>query len=642
MPPIDRRLQLLKGLPAAVRADILVEASANPGSDELRPLLLALCETGDPAAVAQVVRHVHKLSDLGSAMLREVGDRSLTSGIRRAIATRDRQSMVNAIELIRRHGSPDFAGDLVDLLEVRVPAIAELAVDALLETVVAMRKPLVGHDPGSDEARIDTKASRARLDRALARAAQTQRRHRQERALLAIGVASARSGPLLRELLEQPDHPIVLELRTLPALIDEPIVRRMMLRWLVQDNLRPQVSRWLGKLRKAEQLADLLSGGHLMRAPQRRRALRRIERPASCMPSLDEAVRLPDSAQRHLPAYVAGLDVPAMSRITAMADWIALPDAAARLQCVRALARHEGSDAMTALERFSGDRDPVVAAAAQRQVLGDSPQGLNPASGLLARCLDGADAALRRRAAAIAAGRDVDSFFVHWLTIPAVDRVLAARQLLAGQRDRFVDRIGEIVAGGQRETTLSAIALLRRLRLACLIETELIRRIGSDDARIAASATAALAECHSPRSAAALRIALQYDDARVRANSVEALAARALNDDQPLLAAMSRSRENRARGNAIRGLLKRQPELGRVRLTAMLGDEDARHRISAVWVASKGHVPEVGEALRFIARQDRSPDLRERAEAALRLLRCRGRRAGIVQDSRALLAEAAT
>ena len=190
MPSLQQRLQWLRAEARPDRAAILVAAVRRAGEDELQPICEALVDTGEPAALAAVVRRLHRLGPRGLEMLGAAPGGSFESALRLVLAQERRSSTLNAIEVIERRADPALFGELGRLLDSSLPGIAERAGGALLAVTVAQVGP-------HGRRRSDRRATQ-RLDETLAAAVESYHRHRRDDVLLAAAVMSARPRPATR------------------------------------------------------------------------------------------------------------------------------------------------------------------------------------------------------------------------------------------------------------------------------------------------------------------------------------------------------------------------------------------------------------------------------------------------------------
>ena len=625
MPSLQQRLQWLRAEARPDRAAILVAAVRRAGEDELQPICEALVDTGEPAALAAVVRRLHRLGPRGLEMLGAAPGGSFESAVRLVLAQERRSSTLNAIEVIERRADPALFGELGRLLDSSLPGIAERAGGALLAVTVAQVGP-------HGRRRSDRRATQ-RLDETLAAAVESYHRHRRDDVLLAAAVMSARPGPNLALLLDDPRHPAAFALRGVVdrLLARNPLVSRNLISWLGVPALRAQAARWMHRLEGPRQYAELLADGHLMLAPARRRAIRGADRPIRCLPDAATAVTLPAAAQAHLPFLAASLGLTTPHRLRCLADMIALPSPIARLKALLALLGHESVVARQSIDRFCFDRSESIARLAAQRVLSCARPG-GPDEPLLARLERSPHRWIAGRAAVCLARFGAQHFFQRWTALSEAERRAAAHLVLSREPRAFLARLREILIGGPRSERIAAIGLGRRLGLVPRLEGELIDLAAGADPHVAASAVAGLAEARSARRLDALRNGLKHPDARVRANAVEAMMRTAGAETIDLLTPITASGENRARANAVRAMLSARPGEGLVRLQEMLADANPLHRISGIWVAGRARATPVAGALRRLAAHDRLRPVRLRASATVRLLAPRPTRGPVQRE----------
>ncbi|MCA9287213.1 MAG: hypothetical protein KDA05_01430 [Phycisphaerales bacterium] len=315
-----------------------------------------------------------------------------------------------------------------------------------------------------------------------------------------------------------------------------------------------------------------------------------------------------------------------IARTTALEPLLDSPDTSLRLSALPALPR-------TSLAHFCFDSDPAVARGA---MLRWSTAGI----GLLAR----ADAGERTRQARLLrrspharlralAERDLERE-TPWMARSEVSRV-AAWRLALRDREAFLSRLRAIVTDAAASgtslrdaapTAIDAIGIARRLGLVRVIApdlAELVEPSHGTDARLAATAAAALGDVDDAIGRAALRRALDHTDPRVRANAVEGIGLQRLaiedattgrDRDHGVLLELKGDPHHRVRANAIRALLRAAPPSPRIRRTprrarpgsalveplarvyeasaveslrSMLTDDRPLHRLAGSWLAGR-------------------------------------------------------
>jgi hypothetical protein len=586
MPALAHRLNLLQKEPPRAMASFLAAALPHAEPQEREALYLAALRTGRPEALAAVIGLLHRLGPGGMTHVCGVGG-SLEPAVRLILRRGAPRAVLNAIAVARRRCDLGLLGHLVTLLSAPDDEVQRRAGEALVAVVV--------EHAGTDGRRPLDAVTARRLDEAIAGAAVPDRDRRLDDALLAAAILANRPGPALQRILADPDHPVLFALRGAVARTDRPLVRSNMLRWMIDP---------------------LLSAGHLLLSPRRRRAMRRVDRPGRLPADPAGGAALPGPAQVGLVRMIRALPLPAAARRDHLADCIALPSPVARLRALEALLGDPSSAAQDLIERFCFDRSRPVALLAAGRVLRGA-EALSPVG--LGRLEQSPHRIVARRAEVIAARSSARAFFDRWMTLGRDDWWAAAMALLRTQREAFLARLSNLLATGGRDEKLAAVTLARRLGVTAALEAELIGQVGSVDFRVASAAVAALGDGGSIHRASAVRRALGHADLRVRANAIEALVR---IDRRPgaHLDALAASRDNRLRANAVRGLLAGRAPGGFRALRRMLSDDDPRHRVSALWVARRSRAKPVVGDLRRLADSDRFSEIRDRATAVARIL----------------------
>ncbi len=521
---------------------------------------------------------------------------------------RSRQALLNGIGLARRRAEPQLLAELVPLLDSAYDDVPRRAAGAILAIVTT-------HAGRDGRRRMDDRTA-AMIDVAVTTAVSNADR-RLDELFLAAAVLAARPGCRLGSLLDNPLHPVQFSIRRVVQRVDHPLVRHNLLRWLTTDPLREAAARSLHRVRGTREYADLLVCGHLLLQPFRRRAMRRIDRPANCLPDSKTAMTLPADAQVDLVRYVRVMPTVGAVRRERLAECAAMPSPTARLHALLGLLGDDSDQAMQVVEAMSTDPDEAVARLAAGRLL-DARQPPRPE---LLRALEAsAHPLIASRATVVAAGAGVDAYFERWLHLAVADRVAIAYRLLPTRRVSLVSGLRAALSRGARDEQLAAISLAGRLGVGGVLELALISRAAGGNARVASAAVGALAQAvhwgGSPHARRALRTALDHPDARVQANALEAVT-RIDHAAIDRLGDRLDSRDNRLRANAVRAVLRRGRGDGSRALQTMLGDPDPRHRVSAIWVARRAREARVSGDLRRIADQDAVAEIRRRAAAAV-------------------------
>ncbi|MHC4948659.1 MAG: HEAT repeat domain-containing protein [Planctomycetota bacterium] len=614
MPALPDRLSLLQRHGPAAAAPTLIAALVHAEPDELLPIARTLVRTGRTEAVAAVIGHLHRLGPAGFELL-EDQPHGLAAALTRLTSGRWPRATANAVDVIERQGDPRHLACLRPLLDDASATLAARAADLHLRITVAT----VGWN-GRRRATPDREAA---LDQAVAAAAALYPRHRLQPVMVAAAVLARRPGPRLAALLADDDHPAALGLRGAVERVELPVVRRNLVGWLGTEALRRSAGRWLHRVGgRGGAAADVLGEGHLLLHPARMAGLRRVDRPARCLPDDETLAALDPSGQARMARLVRGLDLRPVNRTAFLRRLVRAAGPRGRLEAALALAGSADPDARDLLGDLATDDDPHVAQVAFIEN-GPARAGETPAPRWLEDLERRAGPAVAGRAAVRLAAADADRFLARWHHLAPAARVAAAFAVAAADRGGFVRRLGERIADGGRADALAAIDVARRLRAVADLEPELlaVARAGSDP-RVAATAVTALGELEGEAVTTVLQAGLTHRDPRVRANAVESLV-RGRGPGLALGLTRVESRNNRARANAIRARLRVHPEAGLENLRSMLTDHDPLHRVSAVWVARRARARAAARQLERLVTGDRLPEIRTRAAAALGLLDAR-------------------
>lgn len=460
--------------------------------------------------------------------------------------------------------------------------------------------------PGLDPARWapPLEEDRDLLLRALADACASFESHRRRGVLLAaillLDRAAARAETPLATWFGRVDHPSHGALRGVLRWCRLPVAGIRCWEWLWRDDLSQATLDRLGRLSTPLEYDGILSRAPLALRPKRGKRLGEID--------------LPRPAQSGKPVAAVGL-IPPRVFIASLT-----PAARRGLPRIAALLRGSPRARSAALEPLLTDTDPLVRHALVRAT---------PLRSLDDLCLD-ADARVARSAflAWSNAGHLSDSRntpspqhqrLAALLTRSPHEsvRVLAEQeQRLAGtnsslgsrlnlRRRLTRDRAGTVaylaaqILGGDGRVRQDTVMLVRRLGVVSRFERELAEVAsagisvdpGSDAARAAASAVAALGDIAGESSLRTLRTCLTARDGRVRANAVEAIGRnlRRRPRGTAIPEELTVDPHHRVRGNAIRAIISIPGASTGVNagdgLLGMLSDEREMHRAAGAWAA---------------------------------------------------------
>jgi hypothetical protein len=412
MHTLEQRLARLADQPPASTARVLGATLPHALPAEQPALVRALLETGHPRALAALVVHYHRLGETAARLVVEFPG-ALRPGVRLMAQSRSDRVCLNAIELARRRGEAGLAPFMAAILQEGREALSSPAARALLEIVI--------ESAGMDGRRTLAPGVARALDSSVAAAARSYPRHRQRRAMIAATLLMPRSGSRLRAFLGDREDPALFALRAAAARVEEPAVRRNLLRWLVLEHLSRPAARALGQVRGINDLAELLVPGHLLLAADRRRALReRAETPR--IPKPAEAVQMPATVQPALVRLVCALSMGPARRRDWLAGAAALTHPLARTLALGRLLAETSAPSPATLEAFARDESPTVALAGAMAL-----DASGRTDGDLETMQRSSHPAVARRAARSRARRGADDFFARWLLWPRPSAPAAGR-----------------------------------------------------------------------------------------------------------------------------------------------------------------------------------------------------------------------
>ena len=609
MPTLSQRLEVLAAGPAQETAAILLLALPRLAADERAAACILLASTGVPAATVGAVSNTLTLDDEAK---RSIAHRLvLHEPCIRAVVAAGGEATLALVRLLALRPKADAALLLARLVATAPWDDARLAAS---EAMLAAIDKLLG--PAANAAGLPHQLAK-RLDGAMADAVDRYPEHRCDAVLHALALLARSPGPRLSAILADAGHAAMFALRHAVGRAERPELRRQLLRMLATPALAAVIQRNLHRAVAAGSPDDVLACAHLLRTPARKRALRGVDRPMRCVPSMPDAVAMCEEGQANLPLLIEALGLPTSKRIEHFADLVALSSTLGRLRAAIALSRYEANDVRTALKPLALDRSPAVARVAGLAALAGVPRS-GEVSGVAATLVASRCAATARRARWQMSRASTDAFFTHWMCLSHLEVVAAAMQLMAKEPDALIHRLAQRLGDGSREERMSAIMLANRLRLLGFLEQEIIVLAGSTDPHVASAAVKGLGQHYSMRSSEAVRVALRHIDARVRANAVEALARHDAAGALETIAALAENRHNRLRANSVLALLRRNQPSGARALCSMLADNDPLHRVSGIWVAGRAHALFARKDVAALAERDGAGEIRRRAALALR------------------------
>ncbi len=615
MPSLKERLNLLARLGPDAAEATLIAAVPHADPRELTSLARALLALNRPAGLSVLLRHY---GDLPRQVRQEFGEASLEAlvpAFREVLNSGNAGCTLGALGAIGDLRRPELAHLAAECLQSKQEVIVRAAGRALL--AITRTQPT---DP----------AACRRLDRALAPALRSYEAHRSEEVLLAVALLLPFPGTEVHAALADDDQAALMPLRSLVRKCEDEQVRARLLPLLLSEAVRGAIRQRLTAQLGLADAEAFLRQAHLACVPAIRTELRQLDRPLRALPGPRDQAELSPAAQLGYASFVSALRLSEGIRAERLADGVALGSPLARLLALRALLARGTAEADRAVVHFCFDGHMRVARLATRYSLRQNPMRVGESQRALQALRRSPHEPVRRLMLGTPAGSE-NTFETAWdLAIKGspLSALIMARRALRKNAPAVVGSLRRRVVNGSRPERLRAILLARQLDLLPHTELELLACVGSEDARVTATAVSALAEVESPASADALAACLAHADPRVQANAVEAIdrrlpwhgsveaLVRSLEPIQPL----AQAEGNRSRANALRTLLRAgcaEPK----QVAERLRDERPLHRVSGLWLVGKLGLTEVQDEVERLSRAEEAPPVRRRAEVVVRRLR---------------------
>ncbi|MFG0253090.1 MAG: HEAT repeat domain-containing protein, partial [Phycisphaerales bacterium JB038] len=574
-----------------------------------------------PAGFAVLLRHYADLPAEVRRDLKGASMEALIPALREVLSSGSDGRILGALRAIQDLKRPELAHLTVEWLQAEREAVVLAAARALLSVA---RQPLP--EP----------ADQRRLDRALAPAVRSYESHRSDQVLLAAALQLPHAGPELQGVLNDDEQAALMPLRGLVRRSTDAQLLPRLLSLLASEPVRGAVRQRLTQSQGLEDTEAFLRAAHLAQVPAIRAELRQLDRPLRALPTVQDQARLSAPAQLGYARFSTALRLQERIRAERLADGVAFHNPLARLLALQTLLNRDTEDADRAVVHFCFDPKTSLARLATRYLIRRNPAKLGDSLKALRQLRRSPHEPVRRLMVGTPAGPETD-FETAWDLVQKgrpLSALVMARAVLKRDRGAVLESLRRRIVNGSREHRLRAILLAQKLGVLTHAELELLACLTGEDSRIAASAVSALAEVESPASADALTACLDHHDSRVQANAVEAIDRRlpwqgavdALVRGVEPIKKLLGAEANRPRANALRTLLRAgcaEPK----QVAELLRDERPLHRVSGLWLVGKLGLSEVQEEIEAIAREEKLPPVRQRAEVVVRRLKATPRTA---------------
>jgi HEAT repeat protein len=233
------------------------------------------------------------------------------------------------------------------------------------------------------------------------------------------------------------------------------------------------------------------------------------------------------------------------------------------------------------LKSFLSDPDERLVRMAAREIVRRRPADFE---NMLLQLMISAPESVRRVVSRAIGQAGFENYWQRFDRLDRNTRKSAGKAMLKMLPDA-VQRLGRRLATGAVDQRLKAMQITQELGLGELMRPTIAQLCSDPNAKLRSKAITLLGELEGVPPSVLLERVLNDADSRVRANAIEVLEARQDAQFLPMLAARARSAgaNNRERANAIKALHKMKVKNATIALSAMLQDQRAEHRISALW-----------------------------------------------------------
>jgi len=282
---------------------------------------------------------------------------------------------------------------------------------------------------------------------------------------------------------------------------------------------------------------------------------------------------------------------------------------AARLALLRTVTDRPRGGSVHLLRTLLNDPDERLVRMAAREIVRRRPPDMES---MLLQLMTSAPPSVRQVVSRAIGQAGFEQFWQRFDRLNRSTRRSAGRAMLKILPDA-VQRLSRRLLTGPTAQQLKAMQIVEELAMVESLRPVLLQLCRDANPKLRSKAVHVLAKAQSVPVDVLVERLIHDTDARVRANVIEVFEERRQTQFLPLLAQRARAAGNRERANAIKALHRMKVGTASVQLLAMLRDDRAEHRISALWALRQigwwQMLAEVGR----LARQD--PNLRVRRYA---------------------------
>jgi HEAT repeat protein len=254
-------------------------------------------------------------------------------------------------------------------------------------------------------------------------------------------------------------------------------------------------------------------------------------------------------------------------------------DFPSRLRLLRVAVQRKRGASVQLLKSFLGDPDERLQRLAAREIVRRQPPDFE---NMLLQLMTGAPESVRRVVSRAIGQEGFDHFWQRFDRMDKATRRQAGKamvKLLPDAPQRLARRLGS----GPVEQRVKAMQVVQELGLSEQMRQSILPLCSHPHAKVRSKAVTLIGDDPAVAPEVLIEKVINDSDPRVRANAIEVLENKRAAQYVPLLAQRARSSHNRERANAIKAMHRMKVATASTQLMAMLRDDRAEHRISALW-----------------------------------------------------------
>ncbi|MBL4701924.1 MAG: HEAT repeat domain-containing protein [Phycisphaeraceae bacterium] len=520
------------------------------------------------------------------------------------------QDQTNVLQVTYASKDPKLCYLFADILRYGALDVNEDAASALLSLVHQIF--VISDDSKNDEQ--TTRATSQQIDllqNTIEKALTLYGVHQQPAVIEAILEILPRPFKQAAKVLNDVKHPATQTFMQLCESPSNPSVCTSMLSLLGIPVLTESIFKGIGFMAEARTLHLMLSQGHLLLLPSRRKALRKLQVDESYFPQIATTLGITPRQLRHLPQWYATISRSPEQFIEQLGSLRKANDPATRLAALRRLIQISPpqQQSINLVAAYCADSDQTIARIALRHLI---RIGYEDMYHLMLRLINSPHDSVRKLASNHLGPVGFEKYWDSWHRFDLNQRIAAGKALIKID-PCFHVQLGQKLDGNNAQDMQKAMEMIRTLNQGTFFEYALEHLTHHEKPKIASAAVKTLGSAGTQRAAKILETSLEHDDPRMRANAVEALDHIEHRNHMNKLLKMSKEDDNRPRANAIGALLSMNFGDALTTLANMLNDERPSHRVSALWLVDHLDLRDMVRHVAELSISDKDTKVRQRA-----------------------------